>query len=179
MVDSNEQGAPAYAIGYGRPPKETQFKTGQRGNPKGRPPGSANIKTVVERTLKKKISVRKGNKTSKVPMMQAIAETFALKAAQGDRHATAVVINMASKSGVWSGPGDNAATSEASGSMAPARNPAPSDKLFEGIDPDLLSNDEQVELAGYAEEVDARGYLREASHQRVEELRSKAAPNAQ
>lgn len=42
-IQSNDTGerthanVPPYEVGYGRPPKATQFKPGQSGNPKGRP----------------------------------------------------------------------------------------------------------------------------------------------
>ena len=36
-------------IGYGRPPKRTQFEKGQSGNPKGRRKGSRNRVTVTQR----------------------------------------------------------------------------------------------------------------------------------
>lgn len=36
---------PDYSVGKGKPPKHTQFKPGQSGNPKGRPKGSNNLKT--------------------------------------------------------------------------------------------------------------------------------------
>ena len=36
-----------YAVGYGRPPKATQFKPGQSGNPKGRPKGSRSARAEL------------------------------------------------------------------------------------------------------------------------------------
>jgi len=38
--------------GYKRPPKQTQFKPGQSGNPKGRPAGAKNQRTIVEKVAK-------------------------------------------------------------------------------------------------------------------------------
>jgi hypothetical protein len=34
-----------YQVGYGKPPKHTQFKPGKSGNPQGRPKGTKNLKT--------------------------------------------------------------------------------------------------------------------------------------
>ena len=61
-----------YRVGYGRPPRHTQFKPGKVGNPRGRPRGSANARTVVERALNKQIKVRKGKKTHKISMLEAL-----------------------------------------------------------------------------------------------------------
>jgi hypothetical protein len=41
----------AQAVGPGKPPKEHQFKPGQSGNPKGRPPGRKRKKTSVEAAM--------------------------------------------------------------------------------------------------------------------------------
>lgn len=40
-----------YDIGYGKPPKASQFKPGKSGNPKGRPRSSRNLKTDLEEEL--------------------------------------------------------------------------------------------------------------------------------
>jgi len=40
-----------YAVGYGKPPRHTQFTKGQSGNPRGRAPGTKNLKTLLIDTV--------------------------------------------------------------------------------------------------------------------------------
>ena len=44
-----------YDVGYKKPPKNTQFKPGQSGNPKGRPKKPTNIHEALIDNLGKKI----------------------------------------------------------------------------------------------------------------------------
>ena len=62
---------PPYDTGYGKPPKHTQFKPGHSGNPRGRPRGQQNFKTVIEQALNEKITIREGDRTRKVTRMEA------------------------------------------------------------------------------------------------------------
>lgn len=51
--ESNE-----YEVGYGKPPKKHQFKPGYSGNKKGRPKGSLNVFTEIEKMRKKSQNYR-------------------------------------------------------------------------------------------------------------------------
>ena len=43
-------------VGYGKPPKSGQFKAGESGNPRGRPKGSENIRTLMRKGLVSKVT---------------------------------------------------------------------------------------------------------------------------
>ena len=47
MDDRKDPEAADYVVGYGRPPKATQFAPGKSGNPRGRPKGSRTLKLLL------------------------------------------------------------------------------------------------------------------------------------
>jgi hypothetical protein len=61
-----------YGVGYGRPPKETQFKKGQSGNPRGRPKGSESLKTVIQEELDRKITILVKGKKKNITTRRAL-----------------------------------------------------------------------------------------------------------
>jgi hypothetical protein len=155
ITTTNRQDEPEYEVGYGKPPREFQFKTGQRVKGAGRPPGSKNLATILERILRRPVSMRRGNNVVKVPMAAAIYETYALKAIEGDRPAFNAVFNVASKAGLLNRPKDDAENGNSSKLIAAASSGRPSDKYAESIDLNLLSREEQVELSRLLELLDA------------------------
>ena len=60
-------------VGYCNPPEETRFKKGQSGNPRGRPKGTPNMATVLERTLRDPAVVTKLEAAIKQVMNKAAA----------------------------------------------------------------------------------------------------------
>ena len=56
------QPARDYEVGYGKPPKHTQFKPGQSGNSKGRTPGSLSAAEEARRLLDEKVPTKDGRK---------------------------------------------------------------------------------------------------------------------
>ena len=55
-----------HAVGYKKPPKEHQFKKGQSGNPKGRPPANKTQQLDLAAFLDQDVEVKKGGKTIKM-----------------------------------------------------------------------------------------------------------------
>lgn len=84
-----------YKVGYKRPPKATQFKPGQSGNPKGRPKGVKNLATDLKEELEERITVTEGGKPLQVTKQRAMFKTLMAKALKGDSRAANVLINLA------------------------------------------------------------------------------------
>jgi len=82
VSEANEIGA--YRVGYRKPPKNTQFRKGRSGNPKGRPKGALNISTVLERTLREVVVINENGRRKQVTKMEAAVKQLVNQAASGD-----------------------------------------------------------------------------------------------
>jgi hypothetical protein len=80
-------------VGYKKPPRHTQFKPGQSGNPKGRPKKAATLPDVFSKELRKQVPIINNGKRKKVSMLEAIVKQHLNKAANGDSKAAAIVLN--------------------------------------------------------------------------------------
>jgi len=80
-------------VGYCRPPKHTQFRRGQSGNPKGRPKGTLNVATVLEKTLSQTVEVvdEKTQKKTKITKLEAAIQRLVDNAVEGDNYAFRVL----------------------------------------------------------------------------------------
>jgi hypothetical protein len=74
-------------VGYGKPPKHTQFKKGQSGNLSGRPKGILNLATVLERTLREQVVINENGRRKVITKLEAAITQLVNKAASGDAHA--------------------------------------------------------------------------------------------
>ena len=83
-----------YDVGYGKPPKATQFQPGQSGNPKGRPKGVQNLATDLEEELSQKILVSENGKQTKTTKQRAMLKRLFAKALEGDARSAGILLNL-------------------------------------------------------------------------------------
>jgi hypothetical protein len=83
-----------YEIGYGKPPKHSQFKPGQSGNPRGPKKGSRGLKKDLHKALEAKHSIKVGRKVVKGTTQELALYTLAIRAAAGDIRAIRQLIDV-------------------------------------------------------------------------------------
>lgn len=72
-----------YEIGKGKPPKHSQFQSGQSGNPKGRPKGSKNVDQVLSKILNEKITITDAGKKMIVDKLEGALRVLFNKSFEG------------------------------------------------------------------------------------------------
>ena len=83
-----------YRIGYGKPPKATQFKKGNSGNPRGRPKGRRNLATDLAAELNEHVTVREEGRSRRISKQRALIKSLMAKALQGDVRATTAFLAL-------------------------------------------------------------------------------------
>jgi hypothetical protein len=98
-VASRKRKSPEPAVGYGRPPKATQFKKGQSGNPKGRPKGSRPVGAVLQEILGQRIAVTENGKTRRLPALEVMLRRLANDAMRNDQPALKLILTLVDRYG--------------------------------------------------------------------------------
>jgi hypothetical protein len=83
-----------YEVGRGKPPKHTQFKKGQSGNPRGRPRGAKNLATLVGEALDQKVTITEQGRRRKISKREAIITQLVNRSASADLKATTILLGM-------------------------------------------------------------------------------------
>jgi hypothetical protein len=83
-----------YAVGYGKPPRQTQFKKGQSGNPNGRVKGSKNLATLIMAALNAPVVVTQNGRRKTITKLEAMTTQLANKGASGEFKATHLLLGM-------------------------------------------------------------------------------------
>ena len=85
----------AYEVGYGKPPRHTRFIKGQSGNPRGRPPGAKNLKTLLSGVLNERVTVSKnGGGHRKITKREAIIIQLVNRSATADWRAIKILLDL-------------------------------------------------------------------------------------
>src|SRR5262250_1897320 len=85
-----------YEVGYKKPPKATQFKKGQSGNPKGRSKGKS-IPTLLEKVLYQPVELRHGGRQKLVPAVQALLMATLKDGIHGSVKSTELILKLAER----------------------------------------------------------------------------------
>lgn len=88
-----------YEIGYRRPPKSGQFKKGKSGNPNGRPKGSKNFLTLLDKELEKTITVNENGKKKEISRLEAVVKRLVADTLQGNQRTLMTMVEIMRRHG--------------------------------------------------------------------------------
>jgi hypothetical protein len=83
-----------YEVGYGKPPKASQYKKGKSGNELGRKKGSRNHSEILAKAMNEKVSVTMKGRQRTMTMMELAFSQQVKKAAEGDRHSLKLMMGL-------------------------------------------------------------------------------------
>jgi hypothetical protein len=96
---SRKRKPPDDGVGYGRPPKATQFKKGQSGNPKGRPKGTRPVGAVLQEILGQRIAVTENGRTRRLPALEVMLRRLANDAMRSEPSALKLMLSLVDRYG--------------------------------------------------------------------------------
>ena len=83
-----------HEVGYGKPPRYSQFVKGQSGNPRGRPAGAKNLKTLLNKALNELVVVTENGGRRKISKREAIVTQLVNRSAKADYRAIQILLGM-------------------------------------------------------------------------------------
>jgi hypothetical protein len=81
-----------YKVGYGRPPRETQWKKGQSGNPRRKPARTESMVDMVDRLLLSQVKLTLNGEVRNVTALEAIVCQLQLKEMSGNPRASRILL---------------------------------------------------------------------------------------
>lgn len=85
----------SYQVGYGKPPKDSQFKPGQSGNPAGRPKRKPSIKEELEAVLYRETTIEGPEGPERANVLGVSLLATAKQASKGKVAATKLLTDLA------------------------------------------------------------------------------------
>ena len=83
-----------YEVGYGKPPHQSRFEKGQSGNPRGRPSGAKNLKTLLSEALNEPVIITENGRRRKITKREAIVRQVVDCSATPDLRAVRIVFDL-------------------------------------------------------------------------------------
>jgi hypothetical protein len=83
-----------YEVGYGKPPRNAGFKKGQSGNPRGRPPGSKNLTTLLNDALNESVTIAEHGRRRKITKREAVIKQLVNKSASADARSLKMLLDL-------------------------------------------------------------------------------------
>ena len=74
-------------MGYGKPPRNTQFKKGSSGNPSGRPRDAKSAATILRKALSEEVIATVNGRKRKMSKYEALITRLVNKGVEGDHRA--------------------------------------------------------------------------------------------
>ena len=81
-------------VGYGRPPRHSQFRPGQSGNPKGRPKGSVSLATALAQALMQRVTVTANGREKRITKLEALTTQLVNRATSADMTAMRLLLGL-------------------------------------------------------------------------------------
>ena len=84
----------SYEVGYGKPPKNTQFQKGISGNPTGRPKKAAEFHSIFMKESESLMTIIDNGQRRRISKLEAIAKQLHNKALTGNIHAMRIYVAL-------------------------------------------------------------------------------------
>jgi Family of unknown function (DUF5681) len=81
---SNDNTQDDYEVGYGKPPKNTQFQKGVSGNPTGRPKKATNFHSIFMKEAESLMTINDNGQRRRISKLEGIAKQLHNKALTGN-----------------------------------------------------------------------------------------------